>query len=185
MAILSILRYPDARLKTVATAVTQFDDALRDFIRDLSETMYSADGVGLAATQVDRHERILVMDVSEARDQLLVLINPSVHWASDEWQRFEEGCLSVPGIYDEVERPAEVRINAVDEQGVPFELEASGLLAICVQHEIDHLDGKVFVEKLSLLKQERIKTKLKKAAAKGNDPISVSAHARAAARDIS
>lgn len=180
MALLPILRYPDVRLKTRARPVERFDEALRTLVRNMAETMYEADGVGLAATQVDHHERILVMDVSEGRDQLLVLINPSLHWASPDCQVFEEGCLSVPGIYDEVERPAQVRIRAFDEHGEAFELEASGLLAVCVQHEMDHLEGKVFVERLSPLKQNRIKTKFKKAAAKGTLPVVSAARSRAA-----
>jgi peptide deformylase len=162
MALLSILEYPDPRLKKVAQPVTRFDERLRKLAADMAETMYAAPGVGLAATQVDVHERLIVVDVSETKDKLHVLVNPEIVWASEETVVCEEGCLSVPGIYDEVRRPARVRVRAQDVAGEAFELDCEGLLAVCVQHEMDHLLGKVFVEYLSPLKQERIRTKLKK-----------------------
>ena len=163
MALLSILRYPDPRLHKVAQPVSVIDDRLRALIDDMFETMYDAKGIGLAATQVDVHLRLIVIDVSEERDQRLVLINPELLWASDERVKGDEGCLSVPGIYDGVERAERVKVRALDEQGQAREIEADGLLAVCIQHEMDHLMGKVFVEYLSPLKQGRIKTKLLKA----------------------
>ena len=166
MALLNIIEYPDPRLRTVARPVTRFDGRLREFVGNLAQTMYEAPGVGLAATQVDVHERVLVVDVSETKDQLQVLINPEVVWASDEQIECEEGCLSVPGIYDAVTRPAKVRVRAQRVDGTPYEMDCEGLLAVCVQHEMDHLLGKVFVEYLSPLKQDRIKTRLKKRKAK-------------------
>ena len=162
MALLQIIEYPDPRLRTVARPVTAFDDRLRRLVADMAQTMYEAPGVGLAATQVDVHERIIVIDVSESNDELQVFINPEILWASEEQVECEEGCLSVPGVYDAVTRPAQVRVRAFDPDGVAFERDCSGLLAVCVQHEMDHLLGKVFVEYLSPLKQERIKTKMKK-----------------------
>lgn len=162
MALLPILRYPDPRLHKVAKPVQVVDDRIRQLVRDMAETMYEAPGVGLAATQVDVHERVVVIDVSEDRDQLLVLINPEIIWRSDAQQLYEEGCLSVPGVYDEVQRAERIRVRALNEQGESFEFDAEGLLAVCVQHELDHLMGKVFVEYLSPLKQNRIKTKLRK-----------------------
>lgn len=162
MAILNILRYPDARLHKVAKPVTEFGERLQKLAADMAETMYDAPGVGLAATQVDVHERVVVIDVSETHDQLLVFVNPEITWASDDKQVYEEGCLSVPGIYDGVERPARVKVKAQDQFGKSFELEADGLLAVCIQHEMDHLMGKVFVEYLSPLKRNRIKSKLLK-----------------------
>lgn len=162
MALLPILEYPDPRLKTVAVPVTRFDDRLRRLVADMAETMYEAPGVGLAASQVDVHERLLVIDVSENKDQLRVFINPEIVRASDERVECEEGCLSVPGVYDAVTRPARVRVKAQDEHGDTFELDCEGLLAVCVQHEMDHLLGKVFVEYLSPLKQVRIKSKMRK-----------------------
>lgn len=162
MAILTILEYPDQRLQRVARLVEAFDERLRRLVEDMSETMYAAPGVGLAATQVDVHERVLVIDVSETKDALRVFVNPEVIWASDELAACEEGCLSVPGIFEEVKRPARVRVRARDVRGAPFELDCADTLAVCVQHEIDHLEGKVFVEYLSLLKQARIRTKLRK-----------------------
>lgn len=162
MALLPILRYPDPRLHKVAKPVQQVDDRIRQLVRDMAETMYDAPGVGLAATQVDVHERVVVIDVSEGSNDLLVLINPEITWKSDELQVYEEGCLSVPGIYDEVQRSARIRVRALNENGEPFEFDAEGLLAVCVQHELDHLLGKVFVEYLSSLKQNRIKTRLRK-----------------------
>ena len=162
MALLNILRYPDPRLHTVARPVGQVDDRIRRLVDDMLETMYAAEGVGLAATQVDVHERVIVMDTSEKRDQPLVLINPVLSWASEEMAIAEEGCLSVPQIYDKVERHARVKVQALNRQGETFEMEAEGLSAVCVQHEMDHLLGKVFVEYLSLLKRDRIKTKMLK-----------------------
>jgi peptide deformylase len=162
MALLSILRYPDPRLHKVARPVEAIDARLKALITDMFETMYDAKGVGLAATQVDVHQRLVVIDVSETRDQPLVLINPEPLWASAERIKGEEGCLSVPGIYDEVARAAQVRVRALDENGQPREIEADGFLAVCIQHELDHLAGKVFVQYLSLLKQTRIKAKLRK-----------------------
>ena len=163
MAVLQILRYPDPRLHQVARPVEIFDDRLRALVRDLAETMYAAPGVGLAATQVDVHERVIVIDVSDAKDQLRVFVNPEIVEASEDRKTYEEGCLSVPGIYDEVERPDRVRVRAFDEHGKAFELEADGLLAVCLQHEMDHLNGRVFVQYLSRLKQTRIRSKMLKA----------------------
>jgi peptide deformylase len=162
MALLPIIEYPDPRLKTVAKPVARFDERLRKLADDMAETMYAAPGVGLAATQVDVHERLIVIDVSETKDQLRVFVNPEIVWASDQMVECEEGCLSVPGIYDAVSRPDRVRVRAQDVQGERFELDCEGLLAVCVQHEMDHLLGKVFVEYLSPLKQERIRGKMRK-----------------------
>lgn len=162
MAKRTILEYPDPRLKKIARPVHVFDDRLRQLVADMAETMYSAPGIGLAATQVDVHERVIVIDVSETKDQLRVFINPEILWAAEETALSEEGCLSVPGIYDEVRRPARVGIKAQDERGEAFKLDCDGMLAVCIQHEMDHLTGKVFVEYLSALKQDRIKSKLKK-----------------------
>ncbi|OPZ06854.1 MAG: Peptide deformylase 1 [candidate division BRC1 bacterium ADurb.BinA292] len=162
MALLTILRYPDPRLHTVAQPVATVDDRIRRLVDDMLETMYAAEGVGLAATQVDQHERVIVMDTSETRDQPLVLINPEIVWASDETRMGDEGCLSVPGIYDGVERALAVHVRALDRDGQTRVIEAEDLLAVCVQHEMDHLLGKVFVEYLSPLKRTRIKTKLLK-----------------------
>ena len=161
---LSILRYPDPRLHTVAKPVTAVDDRIRQLVADMLETMYAAQGVGLAATQVDVHERVIVMDTSEERTRPVVLINPEIVERSAELAVVEEGCLSVPQIYDRVERHARVTVRALDREGRPFELEAEGLTAVCVQHEMDHLVGKVFVEYLSAFKRERIKTKMLKRA---------------------
>ncbi len=163
MAVLNILRYPDARLHRVAEPVREVDDRIRQLVRDMAETMYAAPGIGLAATQVDVHLRVIVIDVSEARDELRVFVNPEIVERSDDTKVHEEGCLSVPGIYDEVERPDRVTVRALDEHGRPFTLQADGLLAVCVQHEIDHLNGRVFVQYLSRLKQSRIRTRLLKA----------------------
>ena len=160
MAILPILCYPDPRLHTVAKPVREVDARIRGLVADMFETMYDAHGIGLAATQVDVHERLVVIDVSEERNQPLVLINPEIVWASPEKQLGDEGCLSVPGIYDGVERSTAVKVKALDENGKSREIAAEGLLAICIQHEMDHLLGKVFVEYLSPLKRNRIKTKL-------------------------
>ncbi|STQ89073.1 peptide deformylase [Iodobacter fluviatilis] len=161
MAILNILHYPDDRLYTIAKPVTVFDDRLQQLVRDMSETMYTAPGIGLAATQVNVHQRVVVIDISEEKNSLMALINPEIV-TMDGKTMWEEGCLSVPGIYEEVERAERVKVRALDIKGEIFELEADGLLAICIQHELDHLDGKVFVEKLSKLKLSRIVQKLKK-----------------------
>ena len=162
MTIRTILRYPDARLAQRARAVTVVDDEVRQLLDDMAETMYHAPGIGLAATQIDVHLRVIVIDLSESRDQLLVFINPELMSASSELGSYEEGCLSVPGVFEEVERPARITVRALDRNGQPFTLEAEGLLAVCLQHEIDHLDGKVFVQHLSRLKQSRIRAKLLK-----------------------
>ena len=162
MPILHILRYPDPRLHTVAQPVAGVGPELQPLIDSMFETMHEAKGIGLAATQVDVHQRLVVIDVSEDRDQPLVLINPEIVWASPERLKGEEGCLSVPGIYDGVERSVAVRVQALDRHGKPQTIEAEGLLAVCIQHELDHLMGKVFVEYLSPLKRNRIKTKLNK-----------------------
>lgn len=161
MAILKILQYPDERLHKVAKKVVQVDDRIARLIRDMAETMYAAPGVGLAATQVDVHEQVIVADISEKRDELRVFINPEIVDSSGE-EECEEGCLSVPGIYENVRRAEKVTVRALDETGEAFTLEADGFLAVCIQHEIDHLHGKVFVEYLSQLKQVRIRAKLKK-----------------------
>lgn len=161
MALLPILRYPDRRLHTVAARVEQVDEKIRSLIKDMAETMYAAPGIGLAATQVDVHVRVIVIDVSEARDELRVFVNPELVEAGGESER-EEGCLSVPDVYEKVRRAGRVKVRALNAEGEPFELEAEGLLAVCIQHEMDHLEGKVFVEKLSRLKQGRIRARLKK-----------------------
>jgi peptide deformylase len=162
MAVLPILCYPDPRLHTVAKPVEAVDARIRQLVADMLETMYDANGIGLAATQVDVHERVVVIDVSEERDRPLVLVNPEIVWASEDKQVNDEGCLSVPGIYDGVERSTAVRVTALDEHGQSRTIEADGLLAVCIQHEMDHLLGKVFVEYLSPLKRNRIKTKMLK-----------------------
>jgi len=163
MPLLPILRFPDPRLKKVAAPVTRIDDACRRLVADMGETMYEASGVGLAATQVDVHRRVVVIDVSEERNQLRVLINPRLTGSAGAQSR-EEGCLSVPGVYDIVERAERVTVAYLDLDGKEQEMEAEGLLAVCIQHEIDHLDGRVFIERLSQLKQSRIKTRLAKQA---------------------
>ena len=162
MAKLHILRFPDPRLHTVAKPVAQVDTRIRQLVDDMLETMYDADGVGLAATQVDVHERVIVIDTSETRNDPRVLINPEITARSEEMTFSDEGCLSVPQIYDKVKRHAQVTVRALDRSGEWREFEADGLLAICVQHEMDHLIGKVFVEYLSSLKRDRIKTKMLK-----------------------
>ena len=164
MAKLTILRYPDPRLHTVAKAVAQVDARIRQLVNDMLESMYDADGVGLAATQVDVHERVIVIDTSEMRDQPRVLINPMLLARSEEMTFTDEGCLSVPAIYDRVRRHARVTVRSLGRDGEPHEFEAEGLLAVAVQHEMDHLIGKVFVEYLSQLKRDRIKTKMLKKA---------------------
>jgi peptide deformylase len=161
--LLEILCYPDPRLHTVAKPVAAVDARLRELIERMFATMYDANGIGLAATQVDIHERLIVIDASEERNQRLVLINPEVEWASPETRKGDEGCLSVPGIYDGVERSVAIKVRALDENGKSRSIEAEGLLAVCIQHEMDHLLGKVFVEYLSPLKRNRIKTKMVKA----------------------
>ena len=164
MAVLSILHYPDQRLHTIAKPVAAVDARIVQIVADMGETMYEAQGIGLAATQVDIHERIIVIDVSEDRNELMVFINPELTWSSPEKKSWREGCLSVPEFFDEVERPERIKIKALNQAGKPFELEADGLLAVCLQHEMDHLQGKVFVEYLSPLKRSRISLKLKKRA---------------------
>ncbi len=164
MPVLEILHYPDPRLHKIAKPVAVVDDRIKKIVNDMAQTMYEAPGIGLAATQVDIHERIIVIDTSEERNQLLVFINPELIWASPEKKSWREGCLSVPEFFDEVERPDKIRIKALDQDGRAFEMEADGLLAVCLQHEMDHLQGKVFVEYLSPLKRSRISIKLKKRA---------------------
>lgn len=161
MAILNILHYPDPRLHIVARPVNEVDDRLRRLIKDMAETMYAAPGIGLAATQVDVHQQLVVIDISEERNDLLVLINPRIVESSGT-QEYEEGCLSVPGIYETVCRAEHITVTALDSRGESFTLATGGLLAVCIQHEIDHLKGRVFVELLSQLKQTRIRSKLKK-----------------------
>jgi len=161
MAVLKILEYPDPRLRKIAVPVTAFGADLRKLVEDMAETMYAAPGVGLAATQVDVHKRIVVIDVSEARDELLVLVNPEIVTAGGEAES-EEGCLSVPGYYDKVTRAASIRLRAFDARGKDFEREAAGVLAVCIQHEMDHLMGRVFVDHLSPLKQARLAARLRK-----------------------
>lgn len=162
MALLTLLHYPDDRLRTVAKPVAVIDDRIRSIVKDMAQTMYAAPGIGLAATQVNIHERIIVVDVSEDQTDLRALINPEIIFSSSETKKAQEGCLSVPGIFDDIERPDRIRVRALNEQGATVEFEADGLLSVCIQHEIDHLDGKVFVDYLSRLKQGRIKTKLLK-----------------------
>jgi len=162
MTILTILRYPDKRLNKIAKPVTVFDDRLKKLVADMGETMYEAPGVGLAASQVDEHIQLVVIDVSDTQNELQVFINPEIIWTSEEKTLYDEGCLSVPGIYDGVERPSQVKVRAQDVNGNSFELSADGLLAVCIQHELDHLKGIVFVEYLSPLKRNRIKTRMLK-----------------------
>lgn len=161
MALLPILHYPDPRLHTVAQPVVVVDERIRKLIKDMAETMYAAPGIGLAATQVDVHERLLIIDISEERNQLLAFVNPEIIASGGEADT-EEGCLSVPGVFEKVTRAERVSVRAQNAQGEPFTLDAEGLLAVCIQHEIDHLDGKVFVDYLSRLKQQRIASRLKK-----------------------
>jgi len=161
MAIRDILLYPDPRLNIVARPVAQVDDGIRTLIDDMAQTMYAAPGIGLAATQVDVHLRVIVIDASEARNSLVVLINPEIVAAEGE-QLCDEGCLSVPGVYEPVTRAAKVTVRALDREGRPFELTAEGMLAVCIQHEMDHLLGRVFVERLSRLKQSRIRARFTK-----------------------
>jgi len=161
MALLTILNYPDPRLHKVAAAVEKVDDNIRRLVRDMAETMYAAPGIGLAATQVDVHKRVIVIDITEDKSNLQVFINPKIINSCGS-QSYEEGCLSVPGVYESVTRAERITVEALDADGKPFTLEAEGLLAVCIQHEMDHLLGKVFVEYLSPLKQNRIKNRLKK-----------------------
>jgi peptide deformylase len=161
MALLPILEFPDPRLRKVAAPVAAVTPEIKKLVRDMAETMYAAPGIGLAATQVDVHKRVIVMDVSETRDQLRVFINPELLSASGEAEN-EEGCLSVPGYYDKVTRAATIRVRALNEEGVPFELDAEGMLAVCIQHEMDHLIGKVFVDHLSPLKRARLTARARK-----------------------
>jgi peptide deformylase len=162
MALLNILHFPDPRLHKVAKPVAAVDARIKQLVSDMAQTMYDAPGIGLAATQVDIHERVVVIDLSDEQNELLVLINPEIVWASDEIQTFEEGCLSVPGVYDEVKRASEIKVQFLDQNGDAQSMDADGLLSVCIQHEIDHLNGKVFVERLSSLKQSRIRTKIAK-----------------------
>jgi peptide deformylase len=162
MAVLDILHYPDPRLHTIAKPVTEFNDQLVRLVGDMAETMYAAPGIGLAATQVDVHLQVIVIDTSEEKNDLRVFINPKLVDKSAEMKAYEEGCLSVPGVYDEVERPDRITVQAQDSQGKEFTLEAEELLSVCLQHEMDHLQGKVFVQYLSRLKQGRIKNKMLK-----------------------
>jgi peptide deformylase len=161
MAHLTILHFPDERLRTVAKPVQQVDDALRALIDDMFDTMYDAPGIGLAATQVNVHQRLIVIDISEEKNQPLVLINPEI-LEKDGEEEMDEGCLSVPGIYEKVRRADHIKVRALDRNGESFELESDGLLAVCIQHEIDHLDGKLFVDYLSSMKRQRIRKKLEK-----------------------
>jgi len=162
MAILQILEFPDSRLRTVARPVADVDDGIRSLVDNMLETMYAAPGIGLAATQVDVHQRLLVMDLSEEQDSPRVYINPEVEILDPELGEYDEGCLSVPGFYETVHRPRRVRVEALNRDGEPFTEELEGLAAICLQHEIDHLDGKLFVDYLSPLKRSRIRRKLEK-----------------------
>ncbi|WP_461480998.1 peptide deformylase [Porticoccus sp.] len=162
MALLNILEFPDARLRTVAKPVADVDDQIRTLADDMLETMYHAQGIGLAATQVNVHLRLVVMDLSEAGDQPMVLINPEIEVLDDQTCPHQEGCLSVPGFYETIQRPEHIRLSARDRDGNPFELLPDGLLAVCIQHEIDHLDGKLFVDYLSPIKRQRIRSKLEK-----------------------
>ena len=161
MALLQILAYPDPRLRKVAAPVAAVTPEIQRLIRDMAETMYAAPGIGLAATQVDVHKRIVVIDISETRDDLRVFVNPEI-LASEGEAECEEGCLSVPGYYDRVRRAARIKVRAQDSQGQPFELEADGMLAVCIQHETEHLEGKVFVDHLSALKRQRLAARLRK-----------------------
>jgi len=170
MAILPLLHYPDARLRTIAQPVQKVDDDLRRLVLDMAETMYAAPGIGLAATQVNAHIRVMVVDVSEDQSDLRVLINPEISVLGADTKTHQEGCLSVPGVYDEVTRPDRIEVRALDAQGHPLSFIADGLLSVCIQHELDHLNGKVFVDYLSRLKQGRIASKLVKAEREGGLP---------------
>lgn len=169
MALLTILEFPDPRLRTIAKPVTQFDKGLQQLIDNMFETMYEAPGIGLAATQVNIHQQLIVMDISEDKDTPMVFINPTLHILDDEMQSYDEGCLSVPGFYETVTRPKNIVINALDRNGKSFTIEDDAMLAICIQHEMDHLNGKLFVDYLSPLKRNRIRDKLEKAHKQGDD----------------
>jgi len=162
MPLLPILEFPDPRLRTIAEPVTEFNDELRQLVKDMFETMYDAPGIGLAATQINVHQRIITIDTSEEKNNPLVVINPQIEVLADETERMQEGCLSVPGFYEDVERPNKIRLTALNEFGEEYTLEADDLLAVCIQHEIDHLEGKLFVDYLSPLKRNRIRSKLDK-----------------------
>ncbi len=162
MAQLPILEFPDPRLRKTAAPVTEFDDGLRTLVDNMFETMYEAEGIGLAATQVNVHKRLLVLDVSEEKDSPQVFINPEFEVIEEELQEHQEGCLSVPGFFEDISRPRAIRVKARDPRGGEFELEARGMLAVCIQHEIDHLNGKLFVDYISPLKRQRIRGKLQK-----------------------
>ncbi len=170
MPILNILEFPDPRLRTVAKPVTKVDDRIRALVDDMLETMYHAPGIGLAASQVDVHLRVVVMDLSEDASEPIVLINPEIEVLDSDTCPNQEGCLSVPGFYETVERAAHIRLNALDREGIPFELEPEDLMAVCIQHEIDHLDGKLFVDYLSTFKRDRIKKKLEKLHRRQDEP---------------
>ncbi len=163
MAVLTILEFPDPRLRTVAKPIAEVDDSVRKLADDLLETMYEASGIGLAATQVNVHRRMLVMDVSEERDEPQVFINPEISIVDEELGGYDEGCLSVPGFYEEIRRPRQIRVKALNRDGEVFEQTLEGLAAVCLQHEVDHLDGKLFVDYISPLKRQRIRSKLEKA----------------------
>lgn len=162
MSVLQILEFPDPRLRKIATPVTDYDEELEVLIKDMLETMYEAEGIGLAATQINVHKRLLVIDISENNDSPQVFINPSFEIIEDELVEYDEGCLSVPGFYETVSRPAVVRVTAQDQTGEQFSLSAEGMLSTCIQHEIDHLNGKLFVDYISVLKRQRIRSKLEK-----------------------
>lgn len=162
MALLPILEFPDPRLRTVAKPVAQVDDKIRQLVDDMFDTMYDAPGVGLAASQVNVHKRVVVIDVSEDKSQPLVFINPEIEVLDEELNQYDEGCLSVPGFYETVERPSHIRVKALDRDGQAFVMEPQGLLAVCIQHELDHLNGKLFVDYISPIKRTRIRTKLEK-----------------------
>ncbi len=162
MALLTILEFPDPRLRTVAKAVDVVNDEIRSLVDDMFETMYDVPGIGLAATQINTHLRVIVIDVSEEKNQPLVFINPTIEVLDEELYEYEEGCLSVPGFYEPVTRPEHVRVTALNRDGESFTLEPTGLLAVCIQHEVDHLDGKLFVDYISNMKRQRIRKKLEK-----------------------
>lgn len=162
MALLTILEFPDPKLRTIAKPISEFNDELKTLVKDMLETMYDAPGIGLAATQVDVHKQLIVMDLSEEKNEPLVFINPAISILDEALGTYDEGCLSVPGFYETVQRPQKVKIDAQNEEGEIFSLQADGLLAICIQHEMDHLDGKLFVDYLSKLKRNRIRSKLEK-----------------------
>jgi peptide deformylase len=162
MAVLEILRYPDVRLQAIAKPVLVVDEAIRQLVSDMAETMYAAPGIGLAATQVNVALQVIVVDISDEKEELMVFINPEIVQQSTDLKVYQEGCLSVPGVYDDVERPDQIVVKALNEKGEKFSIEADGLLSVCIQHEIDHLKGRVFVQYLSRLKQSRIKSKMQK-----------------------